>query len=127
MNITCQACGAERRNVQYKTTRYCESCALLRDLEYLGERTYNCTAAGCSLEFAPVRRGDRWCGECSFSNVIGECVLCQSASVELHRQTIPVCLRCLRSPEQRAFLVKALRRGQRERRTANHHPTEGST
>lgn len=123
--ITCTDCGAERHNVQYRNTRYCESCRLLRNLIFLGDRT--CTCSECAKEFAPTVRGERWCGECSVSADIGDCVLCQAADSELLRRTIPVCLRCAHDPDRRAVLIKGLRRGQRDRREANHHPTEGGT
>ncbi len=119
-NITCKDCGTLRRNVQYKNTLTCESCRLLRDLEWIADRTHNCTAAGCNHVFAPARRGDRWCGECSFSNVAGTCVLCKTEDAELYRPSIPVCLRCVKSPDQRTTLVQALRRGRAARKEANH-------
>ncbi len=115
MNITCQDCGAARRDVAYKTTRYCESCRLLRNLLFIGERTYQCTE--CKDNFAPIARGDRYCGECSLgSNRMGECALCGAASSELLRPSIAVCTRCARDPKQRVRLVKALRKGQANRK-----------
>ncbi len=116
MNITCQDCGAARQDVAYKNTRYCESCRLLRNLLFIGERTYQC--AECTNDFAPIARGDRWCGHCALgSNRKGECVLCSSASSERLRPSISVCKACARDPKQRVRLVKGLRKGQTDRKT----------
>ncbi len=115
MNITCEDCGTTRSNVAYANTRYCESCRLLRNLLFVGERTYQC--AECKADFAPIARGDRWCGGCALgSNQAGDCALCKGEEAERLRPSIAVCKGCARAPKQRVRLVKALRKGQTNRR-----------
>ncbi len=114
MNITCQDCSAVRANVQYVNTRYCESCRLLRNLLFVGATIAEC--GECGNDFAPVARGDRWCGTCSFTGTPGTCVLCKGEEAERLRPSIAVCKGCARDPKQRVRLVKALRKGQAARR-----------
>ena len=70
-----------------------------------------------SFSFAPIGRGDKHCGDCALaSNRFGHCVFCKADDAELLRPSIPVCARCARSADLRVAIVKALRKGQRDRR-----------
>lgn len=114
--ITCAECG-DTRTAAFKNTKYCVKCALLRDLTFVGDRTYKCD--DCKAEFAPLARRDPYCGNCAFGcGKFEDCVGC-AGTAELHRPGVPLCTRCLRDPKQRRKIIRALRGGQQERRIAN--------
>ena len=121
-DIICADCGAERRNVSYANTLYCASCRLLRDLALLKDQTRTCSAKGCRKRFAPVNRRDAFCGPCGYgSSDEGFCWYCKRSDAELHRAGMAVCTHCIRDPTHRRTILAALRKGQKERRTANAH------
>jgi hypothetical protein len=114
--ITCEDCGAQRLNARYKNTRYCKSCRLLRDLVFLDETQRPCSH--CKSTFAPTSTKDTLCGTCNYGSVYsGPCAFCKE-DAELHRQGIPVCVRCIRSPALRRTIISGLKRGQKERKAA---------
>jgi hypothetical protein len=126
-SITCDDCGHKRSNAQYKNTKFCHQCRMLRDLLFAGLATRKCSDAACSKTFAPVVRRDALCGDCHFGNIYaGDCKFCHRANVDLHRPGIAVCVRCVRDPKQRKGIVEGLKKGQRARRAANNHVAKES-
>lgn len=118
--ITCADCSATRHNAAYANTRYCKSCRLLRDFQYLGDATKPCSS--CDRQFAPTSRRDSLCGKCCYGSIDeGRCIFCKDEHAELYRAGTPVCVKCIRDPSQRRSIFAALRKGQRERRLANGH------
>lgn len=122
--IICEQCG-DARNAAYKNTKYCVRCALLRDLTFVGTRSYGCEL--CDRDYAPVALRDPHCGD----HAIGcgkylPCAICQAEGdsdadgyFELHRAGLPVCVRCVRDPARRQTVIRALRRGQAAAREKN--------
>jgi hypothetical protein len=122
--ITCQDCSQRRSNARFRNTRYCVACRMLRDFLYVGDEQRPCVE--CARPFAPVHRKDTMCGPCCFGSIHeGRCAFCELEHAELYRPGIAVCVRCVRDPKQRRRILAGLRKGQRERRAANHH--EGAT
>lgn len=120
IEITCEDCGQKRSNAQYKNTRYCMACRLLRDLIFLDDRTRPCKS--CRKVFAPVSRRDGLCGKCNYGSIDeGLCKLCKNEHAELYRRGIAVCVKCVRDPKQRPTVIAGLKIGLKERRTANNH------
>lgn len=120
-DIICKDCSAIRSNPAYKNTRYCKSCRLLRDLDFVGELTRDCK--NCRRSYAPTSRRDSYCGPCGFGSIDeGRCVFCSSEHAELYRAGISVCCTCVRAPEKRRSVIAALKKGQRQRRATNQHP-----
>lgn len=118
-NIKCQDCSAKRSNVRYSNTRYCISCRLLRDFLYVGVEQRPCAA--CKRPFAPVNRKDTLCGTCNYGSIFeGHCLYCKK-DAELYRENLPLCVKCVRSPRDRARIITGLRKGQAARRLANAH------
>lgn len=117
-SIKCEACSAKRSNVQYKNTKFCHPCRMLRDLVFVGLLTRKC--GGCAKSFAPVVRRDPLCGKCHYGNIYqGTCVMCGGEDVDLHRPGVAVCVKCVRDPDARGRVVAALRKGQKSRRLEN--------
>lgn len=116
-SIKCEDCGTRRENVRYANTRYCKSCRLLRDLLYVETEQRPCDA--CKQRFAPVSRKDTLCGRCNYGSIYaGHCFLCKQDEAELHRDGIPVCVKCIRDPANRGRIIGGLRKGQRDRKAA---------
>lgn len=118
--ITCADCGAKRSNAQYKNTRYCHACRMLRDLVFVEDSTRKCVS--CSTVFAPVTRRDSLCGTCNYGSIYtGACKFCHEPDAELQRSGVAVCVKCVRDPKRRPTVVEGLKIGQRARRKANNH------
>jgi hypothetical protein len=116
--INCVDCGAERRNVP-TNTRYCKPCRLLRDLDFWRSRTRDCME--CGEVFAPLRRSDARCARHADDELrtrAVDCLMCGNVNQRPVMTQIPVCYRCLRDPTKRGRLVRALERGQAQRREA---------
>jgi hypothetical protein len=121
VTIQCQDCGALREAI-YRNTLYCDSCRLLRDLEYttLSQPPRTCTARGCTETYLPIGRKDAYCGDCSgvITPTRGLCIYCSQEDAPLHRN-MKVCTYCLRDPEDRPRILRGLRSGQERRRAEN--------
>lgn len=123
--INCEQCGEERR-AAYKNTKLCIKCALLRDINFVGDRLFTCRQ--CDEKYAPVALRDPECGGCSIGcGKYLPCTMCgidpdfsdEDGYYELHRAGVPLCVRCVRDPAKRQRLIRMLRKGQAQRAEAN--------
>lgn len=116
--ISCADCGEERK-ASAANTRYCRVCRLLRNLDFLSDRTHKCLE--CSSRYPPIMRNDQWCGDCALgqTNVRGCCALCGKEDAYLVLPDVRVCHRCARNPRMRRRFILGLRKRQDEQRAAN--------
>lgn len=117
--ITCLDCGARRTTI-YKNTRYCMSCRLLRDIEWLEPVERRCRSNDCTQTFLPAAKKDLYCGECAgfMTSHEGRCLFCKRDATPLHRG-MSICTACVRDPGERPRVIAGLRSGQRKRKHAN--------
>lgn len=119
--LTCTDCGAPHE-VGRKDARYCPSCRLLKNLEWAAakyKRSRRCRACGQPFRpFRPLNRDTNTCGACmeraDRRDPMLDCALCGRATAGT--DDVGVCLACTKSPDAQPRLIKALRKGQRERR-----------
>lgn len=114
--ITCADCGAER-NARNRNTKYCVTCRLIRDLDFIGNSTNKCQS--CSARFAPLKRSDTLCPDCdAFSKAIPArretCRNCEGDQFKLLGDDIRMCLKCAGVPENRQGLMIRLHEKQQE-------------
>lgn len=120
--INCKDCGAPRET-KHRNTRYCHVCRLFRNLVFVSRRTAACVS--CDGRFAPIKRDDQLCGFCDFlgetHRVTGKCGVC-GQKTELVRREIRVCVPCLKAPDKRQLVIKALNKRRQEQREAAEVP-----
>lgn len=129
-SISCADCGEQRNGVP-KNTRYCRACRLLRDIRFWATQTRQCRE--CRRAFAPLGRNDLHCSTCD-PGLVHKQIECglgkwDRAPIEPHsgaylRGGVVVCATCLRAPDRRRWLIKALEAGQRFRQKENGHVPE---
>jgi hypothetical protein len=113
--VHCADCGSEVQT-RRANTKYCKVCRLLRDVKFVKERTKECW--GCGVTFAPLNRGDVFCGTCDLvpgHSVTGTCAFCK-AQTQLYSDQVSVCLPCLKDPEKRPTVARSLINKQRKLR-----------
>lgn len=122
--LTCADCGSSEHEVSRSDAKYCPSCKLLRALLHASKKyrwPRKCRA--CDTPFLPLNPRDQsHCGTCSSTYATtpaGHCLLCRDRSAPLHHASVAVCVRCVKDPEQRSSIVRALREGKRVRRKTN--------
>lgn len=105
-NINCAICGTARET-RFKNTKYCLSCRLWKNLNFIGTRTQTCPS--CKNRFAQLHRNEVMCGECNPKMAVGEprgiCGFCNEEK-DLILDSVKVCHPCASKPENREqFLV----------------------
>lgn len=106
--IHCTDCGAPRVTAR-RNTKYCYLCRLLRNIIFVGTRTFKCSV--CEKRLQPCDRNQDLCCECNPylpGSVQGDCKLCGREDVRLLGDTIAVCDRCANDPKMRSKLKAAL-------------------
>jgi hypothetical protein len=119
--LTCLDCGGPHE-VGRRDAKRCPSCRLLGYLEWaVGKfkRARRCRACGKLYKpFRPLNRDVATCGHCMERNdrrdPVLRCGLCQRATAGT--DGVAVCLACTKDPDLQPTVIKALRKGQRERR-----------
>ncbi len=117
--IACADCRAPRL-AKIANTKYCHVCRLLRDAKFVGSTVTKCFV--CDKTFARVVRRDTMCASCDdlrrSYNVDGTCGLCKQPGV-LWRAEVAICVSCLRDPEKRGPMIRALQHKQRLQKEAH--------
>lgn len=112
IEIICQDCErvvAAPNNA----TLYCNVDRLKRNLWAFGTGTAKCSVPGCGTRFCPIVARDRHCYKhrqpalpgLGRYHVKGTCELCKDDGATLYSSEVPVCIRCLRRPDQRRELM----------------------
>lgn len=107
--IECSDCGAPRLT-RWKNTKYCFLCRLIRNLEFIGDKTTKCIVD--DKVFAPIKRNDDLCGDCDvipmFEGLRGVCAFCKEDDKPLVAPEVAVCIGCAKNPKYRKNVRKAL-------------------
>jgi hypothetical protein len=118
--LTCQECGVPHEVIR-KDAKWCPSCRLLRNLEWAVakfKRARRCRSCGeLYRPFRPLNRDAATCGACieraDRRDPVHTCPLCRRGTAGV--DGVPVCWHCVKSPDFQPKLLKALRKGRRER------------
>jgi hypothetical protein len=113
--ITCEDCTAPYLTNR-KNTKFCPTCRLLTDLKYVANTTRKCWL--CKEPYAPITFKDPACGTCAYHPArpgIGPCAYCK-AEGRYAVAGVMVCNNCIRDPQHRERLIKALVLKQHNRR-----------
>lgn len=116
----CEGCSAPA-TAKRRNAKYCTVCRLVKNVMFIKDNSKKCWL--CESKFAPLERNDVFCGTCDEDaprGNTGTCSLCQ-AEAQLYRDDISVCVPCMKDPEQRPLLLRALRKKQRARRKEHGH------
>lgn len=115
--LTCVDCGTAAQ-ASRKDAKLCKSCRFLKVLAAASKhakRSFTCRM--CKAKFLPIQRGDyALCGDCctaKHGTPEAACVVC--AEVRPTTEGLAVCRPCVKDPAIRPRVVKALRKGRRER------------
>lgn len=121
--ITCASCGTQA-GAKRKDAEHCRSCRLLRVLTYAARGQWKrATCRMCGERFIPMRRNDYTsCGSCQAAQKHHApptitCGICRQPGHPT--EGVNVCLACVKHPQRRKEVVKALKHGQAKRRKAH--------
>ena len=115
--VDCSAPATSKR----ANAKYCTICRLIRNVTFVADKTKPCW--GCNKRFTPIDRNDVLCGTCDESGARGDtgtCSLCK-AQAQLYGKEVSVCLACMKDPEKRPLLFRALKKKQLARRAEHGH------
>lgn len=116
--IHCEDCGKPRLTGR-RNTKYCRVCRLLKNINFIGDRTSECPR--CKKRYAPVTRNDLMCGKCNpriaQGKPTGICGFCKEEK-DLIDSDIKVCHGCATEPDNRlAFTIALLDKVETQRTT----------
>lgn len=106
--IICADCGAPRETTM-ANTKYCTTCRLYRNLQFVRERTGKCVA--CNKEHALTERKAWICQECAGQTGTGrdgQCGVCGTEHANLVWPDVAVCGTCMDNPEKRGKIIAGL-------------------
>jgi hypothetical protein len=114
---SCEDCGLDF-TTRYPHAKFCHLCRLLRDFKFLdktGRAVKPCML--CDERYARITSHDKFCADCDDHPALipGTCVICDDEVASLHHPTGPVCLRCLRHPDERLPIMRKLTQSRRWR------------
>lgn len=108
----CESCRRPYTPVRLNQ-KVCRPCRLLKDLEYWSEAATKPAACRlCSAAFLRSSRNDQVCASCDPKPWVGACVSCGDASAMLARPETPICVWCVKDPQEgaRTHVTTRLRR-----------------
>lgn len=107
--------------------KFCPSCRLLRVLLFASAKLpwiKKCSACKARFMLLHVREIPL-CGACEAEtrhadDPVVDCLFCEKGRhPALRKSPVPVCVGCAKNPDTRPAIIKALRKGKRQRSAAN--------